>query len=69
MFYGVQHIFDAPVPLKNWTDSDKKTRVVVIARNMYNGELKENLNMLLLQPKEVVVSANDLIPETAEMPF
>ena len=69
VFHGVQHIFDAPVPLKNWTGSDKTTRVVVIARNMDKEELKESLNMLLMQPKEVVVAANDLIPEAAEMPF
>lgn len=69
VFHGVQHIFDAPVPLKNWTGPDKKTRVVVIARNMDKEELRESLNMLLMQPKEVVAAANDLIPDAAEMPF
>lgn len=69
VFHGVQHIFDAPVPLKKWTGPDKKTRVVVIARNMDKEELRESLNMLLMQPKEVVAAANDLIPEAAEMPF
>jgi len=69
VFHGVQHIFDAPVPLKSWTGPDKTTRVVVIARNTDKEELKESLKMLLLQPKEVVAAANDLIPEAAEMPF
>ena len=69
VFHGVQHIFDAPVPLKNWAGSDKNTRVVVIARNMDKEELRDSLNMLLMQPKEVVATANDLIPEIAEMPF
>ncbi len=69
VFHGVQHIFDAPVPLKDWTGQDTTSRVVVIARDMEKEDLKESLNMLLIQPKEVVAAANELLPDTAEMPF
>ena len=69
VFHGVQHIFDKPVPLKNWTGQDKTSRVVVIARDMDIEDLKESLNVLLMRPKEVVAAASELFPETAEMPF
>jgi len=33
VFHGVQHIFDAPVPLKSWSGKGTKSRVMVIARH------------------------------------
>jgi len=69
VFHGVQHIFDAPVPLKNWTGRDKTSRVVVIARNMDKSDLQASLNMLLMKPKDVRSLASELVPQTEEMPF
>nr|WP_269434831.1 GTP-binding protein [Cochlodiniinecator piscidefendens] len=72
VFHGVQHIFDAPVPLKNWPGKDTTSRVVVIARDMEETDLKAGLEMLLLRTEEG--AASDALPagmmaETIEMPF
>jgi len=46
VFHGVQHIFDPPVPLKNWTWDDRRSRIVVIARDLSRPELQRSLDML-----------------------
>ena len=69
VFHGVQHIFDAPVPLKSWSGKEATSRIVVIARNMSNEDLESSLNMLLMQPKEVEATTGELSGEPAEMPF
>ncbi|MEL6584983.1 MAG: GTP-binding protein [Pseudomonadota bacterium] len=46
-FHGVQHIFDRPVPLKNWTGDDQRTRIVLIGRGLDRDEIQKSL--LLLQ--------------------
>ncbi|MEM6657771.1 MAG: GTP-binding protein [Pseudomonadota bacterium] len=45
-FHGVQHIFDPPVPLKNWTGQDRRTRIVLIGRNLNRPELQRSLDLL-----------------------
>ncbi|MEM9229012.1 MAG: GTP-binding protein [Pseudomonadota bacterium] len=69
VFHGVQHIFDAPVPLTSWSGQDATSRVVVIARNMSQDDLDASLNMLRMKPKEVETTTNGMIHETVEMPF
>lgn len=72
VFHGVQHIFEAPVPMKSWSGEDTTSRVVVIARDMDEADLTASLNMLLMQPTEGT-EAEDLpggmMVETIEMPF
>ncbi len=46
VFHGVQHLFDPPVPLRDWPDGSKRSRIVVIARDMTNPELGRSLDML-----------------------
>lgn len=46
VFHGVQHIFDPPVPLKNWHMIDTTSRIVIIARDMSRPELQRSLDML-----------------------
>ncbi len=50
-----------PVPLL--------TGVVGRARDIDKQELRDRLNVPVLQPKKVVAAANALIPESAEMAF
>ena len=69
VFHGVQHIFDAPVPLKSWSGQDAISRVVVIARNMSNDDLDASLNMLRMKPKEIETTTDGMIHEAVEMPF
>jgi len=69
VFHGVQHIFDAPVPLQAWRGQDQNSRVVVIARNMSQEDLDASLNMLRMQPVEVQTATDGLVQETVEMPF
>ncbi|TNE63169.1 CobW family GTP-binding protein [Celeribacter ethanolicus] len=72
VIHGVQHIFDAPVPLKNWSSPDTTSRVVVIARDMEEADLKASLNMLLSRPPKsapVHDLASGMMVETLEMPF
>lgn len=46
VFHGVQHIFDPPVPMQNWPKDDRRSRIVVIARDMSRPELQRSLDML-----------------------
>lgn len=69
VFHGVQHIFDAPVPLETWSSADKISRVVVIARNMTQDELDGSLNILRMRAQDVEVEADGMIAQSAEMPF
>ena len=46
VFHGVQHLFDPPVPLSDWPKDDRRSRVVVIARDMTNPELNRSLDTL-----------------------
>lgn len=46
VFHGVQHIFDPPVPMKNWDGDDRRSRIVVIARDLGRPELQRSLDML-----------------------
>lgn len=59
VFHGVQHVFDPPVPLHDWSGGDRRSRIVVIARDMTRPELVRSLDMLRAR-----------LPETAEtLPF
>lgn len=72
VFHGVQHIFDAPVPLKSWSGADTTSRVVIIARDMAEADMKASLDMLLMRPAESTASrdlANGMMVETIDMPF
>ncbi|MEO0959372.1 MAG: GTP-binding protein [Pseudomonadota bacterium] len=46
VFHGVQHIFDPPVQLRDWPKGDRKSRIVVIARDISNSKLQRSLKML-----------------------
>lgn len=46
VFHGVQQVFERPVPLRNWRGSDRRSRIVVIARDMTRPELMRSLDML-----------------------
>ncbi len=52
VFHGVQHIFDPPVPMKNWTGDDRRSRIVVIARDLSRPELQRSLDMLRVHQPE-----------------
>ncbi|MEL6463799.1 MAG: GTP-binding protein [Pseudomonadota bacterium] len=69
VFHGVQHIFDAPVPLKTWRGQDTVSRVVVIARNMTKDYLEESMAMLRMDTKEIETVTNKMTREVEEMPF
>lgn len=40
VFHGVQHVFDNPVPVKTWSQSDRKSRIVIIARDLSETRLR-----------------------------
>ena len=46
VFHGVQHIFDPPVPIDKWSGNDRKSRIVVIGRNLTSSELDRSFDML-----------------------
>lgn len=46
VFHGVQQVFERPVPLRSWRGSDRRSRIVVIARDMTRPELMRSLDML-----------------------
>lgn len=45
-FHGVQHVFDAPVPIKSWTGDDRRTRIVLIGRNLNSLDIQQSLEAL-----------------------
>ena len=67
VFHGVQHIFDAPVPLKSWSGKDTRSRVVVIARDMDKDDLRCSLETLRMHPRQARADSELLC--TTEMPF
>jgi G3E family GTPase len=73
VFHGVQHIFEAPVPLTSWagglSGKDRTSRVVVIARNIDKAELAASLDILRLRPTEAGTQAGGLMADAAELPF
>jgi G3E family GTPase len=44
--HGVQHVFDAPVPLTSWSGEDRTSRIVMIARGMDQTNLQARLATL-----------------------
>lgn len=69
VFHGVQHIFDPPVHLETWRGADKRSRVVVIARNVTKEELDTSLKRLLMKTEEEEKTAQGMTHQTYEMPF
>ncbi|MBU2942665.1 GTP-binding protein [Shimia thalassica] len=45
-FHGVQNIFDPPVPVRDWPSDDRRSRIVVIARDLSRPELQRSFDML-----------------------
>jgi G3E family GTPase len=58
VFHGVQHVFDRPVPMRTGPGSDRRSRIVVIARDMSRLELARSLDMLRARLSET----NDALP-------
>lgn len=50
VFHGVQNIFDPPVPLPDWPGTDRRSRIVVIARDVPERRLRTDLDMLRARP-------------------
>ncbi len=46
VFHGVQHIFEPPVPIRDWQGIARHSRIVVIARDMTQAELGRSFDML-----------------------
>lgn len=46
VLHGVQHIFEPPVPIDNWPHDDRRSRIVVIARDLSRPKLQRSLDML-----------------------
>lgn len=46
VFHGVQHVFDPPLPVKNWQGEDRRSRIVVIARDLSGSALQASLDTL-----------------------
>jgi G3E family GTPase len=58
VFHGVQHIFDPPVPLRDWSGGDRRSRIVVIARDISRPELQRSLDMLRARLKRDTVQSH-----------
>ncbi len=69
VFHGVQHIFDTPVPLENWSGEDTTSRIAVIARNISKEDLAASLEVLRVQPNGVGALPEELLVQAAATPF
>jgi G3E family GTPase len=50
VIHGVQHIIDPPVRLARWTGEDRKSRVVIIGRDLPREVLLDSLEVLKTRP-------------------
>jgi G3E family GTPase len=50
VIHGVQHIIDPPIRLARWNGTDRKSRVVVIGRDLPRNVLLESLDVLKTRP-------------------
>jgi G3E family GTPase len=50
--HGVQHVFHPPVALDAWPDADRRSRLVVIARDIGHGELERSWREFIEAQKE-----------------
>ncbi|MCT4553315.1 MAG: GTP-binding protein [Pelagimonas sp.] len=46
VFHGVQQIFDPPRPVQGWPHDDRRSRIVVIARDLSGPELQRSFDLL-----------------------
>lgn len=44
--HGVQHIFHPPVPLADWQGGDRRTKLVLIVRDLTDPELQDMFDAL-----------------------
>lgn len=58
VFHGVQHIFDDPVPIKNWNQSDRRSRIVIIARDLSESRLRRCLRPLAKETEISLTNAS-----------
>lgn len=65
VFHGVQHIFDDPVPLRDWSGTDTTSRIVVIARDITRPELQRSFDMLRARLRSV---PTDTAPKEVSIP-
>jgi G3E family GTPase len=50
VIHGVQHIIDPPVRLARWTGTDRRSRIVIIGRDLPRDVLLDSLDALRTQP-------------------
>lgn len=53
VIHGVQHIIDPPLRLARWTGRDRRSRVVIIGRDLPREVLLDGLNVLKTRPSRV----------------
>jgi G3E family GTPase len=51
VLHGVQHIMDPPVQLTGWTGKDRKSRIVLIGRDLSSSALWDSLAVLRTKPQ------------------
>jgi G3E family GTPase len=67
VIHGVQHILHPPVRLERWPDDDRRTRIVLITRDLRAGEVTPLFDALLNrsapdQPDRAALLDNPLVP-------
>lgn len=58
VFHGVQDIFDDPVPIKDWDQSDRSSRIVIIARDLSEDRLRRCLRPLAKESEMSLTNAS-----------
>jgi len=66
-FHGVQHIFHPPVSLPHWPEGDRKSRIVVIGRDIPRDILEGSLTVLRTRHEPAQVGG--MMAQTIAMPF
>ncbi len=67
VIHGVQHVFHPPVRLPHWPDSDERTRIVLITRDLEPEAVKQLFDAFLGaassdRPDRAALLDNPLVP-------
>jgi len=66
-FHGVQHIFHPPVSLPHWPEGDRKSRIVVIGRDIPRDILESSIAVLRMRPEQT--GSGGMMAQHIQMPF
>lgn len=69
VFHGVQHISDPPIQLKYWTEGERVSKIVIIAKNSQAHELVDALQVLRTTKEIWKKTQSGMMVQTIDLNF